>query len=61
MLLSTFAALRLLLSSVGIYGVVSYAVMRRTQEIGIRRLLGADRSKVFGMIVGQAWKWPVPD
>ena len=53
LLLGVFAGLALLLSSVGIYGVVSYSVMRRTQEIGIRMALGADKSRVFRMIVGQ--------
>jgi predicted permease len=53
LLLGVFAGLALLLSSVGIYGVVSYSVMRRTQEIGIRMALGADKSRVFRMIVSQ--------
>jgi predicted permease len=53
LLLGIFAGLALLLSSVGIYGVVSYAVMRRTQEIGIRIALGADKSRVFRMILQQ--------
>jgi putative ABC transport system permease protein len=53
-LLSTFAALALLLASIGIYGFVSYAVMRRTPEIGIRMALGANKGQVFRLIVNQA-------
>jgi predicted permease len=53
MLMTAFAASALLVASLGIYGVVSYSVAQRRNEIGIRTALGARRAQVLGLIVRQ--------
>jgi putative ABC transport system permease protein len=55
-LMSTFASVVLLMALIGIYGVVAYSVTQRTQEIGIRMAVGADRSHIVGMVLFEGSK-----
>ena len=54
-----FGAIALVLASIGVYGVLSYSVSQRTQEIGVRVALGAERSDVMRLIVSQGLKLAV--
>jgi len=52
--LAIFSAITLILSAVGLYGVLNYLVAQRTREIGIRMAVGANRSQILRLIVGKA-------
>jgi ABC-type antimicrobial peptide transport system permease subunit len=52
-LLGFFASAALLLAIIGLYGVISYSVVRRTPELAVRRALGADRKEIMRLVMGE--------
>ena len=56
LLLTIFGASALILAAIGIYGLMAYSVQQRTQEIGIRMAMGADRSRITKMVVWQGMR-----
>jgi putative ABC transport system permease protein len=59
-LLASFSAIALILATIGIYGLISFATQQRINEIGVRLALGAERKQIVGMIVSQGLRLALP-
>jgi putative ABC transport system permease protein len=55
-LFASFAAIAVLLAAIGLYGTLAHAVGRRTKELGIRMAVGADRRRIFAMVIGEGMR-----
>lgn len=59
LVIGVLAVIAVLLAAVGVYAVVAYGMARRTREMAVRRALGASRSRLIGLVLGEGARWAV--
>jgi putative ABC transport system permease protein len=57
LVLGAFAVLALVLTAVGVYGVVAYSTARRTRELAVRRAIGASAPRIVALVIGEGFGW----